>query len=60
MGGACTVSVVCPSTPANAADMVVPPAETPMARPLALIVATPVPDDVHVTLLVMSCVLLSE
>ena len=60
VGGACTVRVVCPDTPANAADMVVPPPETPMAEPLALIVATPVLDDVHVAWLVMFFVLLSE
>ena len=40
--------------------MVVVPAETAVARPLALIVATPVLDDVHVAWLVIFCVLLSE
>jgi hypothetical protein len=60
VGGACTVRVVCPDTPANAAEMVVPPAETPVAEPLAPIVATRVLDDVHATWLVMFFVLLSE
>ena len=48
----CTVSVLLPVTPATAAEMVVVPAETPVARPPALIVATPVFDEVHVAWLV--------
>ena len=60
VGGACTVSVVCPVTPASPAEIVVAPPEIAAARPLALIVATPVLDDVHVTWLVMFCVLPSE
>jgi hypothetical protein len=47
-------------TPARAAEIVVLPAETAVARPLALMVATAVLDDVHAAWLVRFCVLLSE
>ena len=57
--GACTVSVVLPAFPDNAADMVVMPADTPVAT-LPLIVATVVLDDAQVTWLVIFCVLRSE
>ena len=40
--------------------MVALPADTPVANPLALIVATAVLDDVQVTWLVIFCVLPSE
>jgi hypothetical protein len=59
-----TVSVVLPVTPDNVADMVVLPADTPVASPLPLggfvIVATAVLDDAQVTWLVIFCVLRSE
>lgn len=57
----CTVSVVLPVTPDNAAVMVALPGDAPVASPLAkLIVATAVLDDVHVAWLVIFCVLPSE
>jgi hypothetical protein len=56
-GDACTVSVVLPVTPDDVADMVVLPADTPVASPLASIVATGMLDDAQVTWLVISCVL---
>ena len=59
-GAAVTVSVVPLVTPANPAEMAVVPAETAVAKPLGLIVATPVLDDVQVTWLVIFCVVLSE
>ena len=59
-GATWTVSVALPFTPLSAAEMVVTPTETALAKPLALIVATSVLDDVHVTWLVMFWVLLSE
>ena len=45
-----------PVTPDSVAEMVVVPAETPVARPLVLIVATPVFDEVHVAWLLTFCV----
>lgn len=60
VGGAWTVSVVPLVTPANPAKIVVVPAETAVAKPLALIVATVVLDEVHAAWLVRFCVLLSE
>ena len=59
-GAFCTVSVVLPVTPVSAADIVVVPADTPVANPLTLTVATAVFDEVHVTWLLRFCVLLSE
>ena len=59
-GATWTVRVVLPLTPLSPAEMVVVPADTAVAKPLALIVATPVLDDVQVTWLVRFCVLLSE
>jgi hypothetical protein len=46
-----------PVNPLTLAVMVVVPAETPVAKPLALIVATPGAVEVHVTESVRSCVL---
>jgi len=60
VGGTRTVSVVVPVTLLIAAEIVAPPAETAVAKPAALMVAMPVFDEVHVTWLVRSCVLLSE
>ena len=59
-GIACTVSVLLPFLPASVAEMVVVPAEAPVARPLALIVATAVLDEAQVTWLVRFCVLPSN
>jgi len=58
--GAVTVSVVEPLTAPEAALIVLVPAATPVANPPALIVATLVVCDVHVTVLVKFCVELSE
>ena len=55
-----TVSSVLPLTPASVAEMLVLPRETAVASPLALMVATAVLDEDHVTWLVMFWVLLSE
>ena len=60
VGGGRTVKGAAPVTPPNVAKMVVAPTETPVARPLELIVATPDDDEVHVTWLVKFCVLPSE
>jgi hypothetical protein len=49
VAGARTVSVVLLLTTPSIAEMVVAPVETPVAKPLATIVATPVFDEVHVT-----------
>jgi hypothetical protein len=57
--GALTMSVVVPEIDPDAAVIVVEPAATPVARPVALIVATPVLDEVQVAVDVKSCVLLS-
>jgi hypothetical protein len=57
--GALTISVVVPEIEPEAAVIVVEPAPTPVARPVALIVATVVLDEVQVAVDVMSCVLLS-
>ena len=48
-GVARTVSVVPPETLPNVAEIVVTPAETPVARPAALIVARAATDEAHVT-----------
>jgi hypothetical protein len=58
-GGAVTVSVVDPTTLPLVALIVEVPAFTAVARPAALIVATVVVPDAHVTLPVRSCVELS-
>jgi hypothetical protein len=55
-----TVKIVLPETEPLVAEMVVVPDATPEANPLALIVATAVPEDAHVTCVVMSLVVLSE
>jgi hypothetical protein len=55
-----TVSMVLPVMFVKAAEIVVIPVETPTANPAALIVATPLSDEVHVVWLLMSCVLPSE
>jgi hypothetical protein len=55
-----TVSEVTPETPPDAAVIVVEPAAVVVASPSATIVATPVFDDVQVTEVVRSCVVLSE
>ncbi len=56
---AVTVSVVLPEIAPLVALMVVPPAFSADAKPVALIVAVVVLDDAHVTLAVMFCVELS-
>ena len=60
----CTVSVVDPFTLPRVALIVVEPEPTLVARPfepaVLLIVATPVADELQVTVVVMFCVLLSE
>ena len=55
-----TVSVAVPDMLPKVALIVVLPIATPVARPLVLIVANPVLDDVQFTLLVRSFVLESE
>ena len=57
--GVPTVSVVLPEIAPNVALMVLVPAPAPVARPPAVIVATEVVADVHVTWAVKFCVLLS-
>ena len=47
VGTVCTVNVVLPVTPASVAERVVLPADTAVARPLALMVATVVCDELH-------------
>jgi len=63
-GGRLTVSLVDPETPLSDAWMVVEPPPTLVAKPLEpavlLMVATVVADELHVTEVVMFCVLLSE
>jgi len=63
-GGRLTVSLVDPKTPLSDAWMVVEPPPTLVAKPLEpavlLMVATVVADELHVTEVVMFCVLLSE
>jgi hypothetical protein len=59
-GADCTVNVVLPDTEPLVAVMVVEPAATAEASPAALIVATAVLEDAHVTCVVMFCVVLSE
>jgi hypothetical protein len=56
---AVTVNTVEPLTAPNVALIVLVPTPTPVANPPALIVATEVVADAHVTVLVMFCVLLS-
>jgi hypothetical protein len=58
--GPCTVIVVVPETPAKDAVTAVEPIELAEAIPLALIAATPVLDDFHVTSDVMLWVVLSD
>ena len=59
-GAAWTVRVLVAVTPLSAAEMTVAPAETPVASPLVLMVATAVFEEVHVTRLLRFCVLPSE
>jgi hypothetical protein len=59
-GEACTVSVALPVFPDNVADMVVVPADLPVASPLGGASATNVFDDAQVTWLVISGLLPSE
>ena len=55
-----TVSDAVPVMAPDVAVMVTgPPAATPVAKPALVIEAVPVAEDVHVTLPVMFCVLLS-
>ena len=55
-----TVSDAVPLMVPDAAVIVTgPPAATPVAKPALLIEAVPIADDVHVTVPVMFCVLLS-
>jgi hypothetical protein len=59
--GAVTLRLVDPITEASLAEIVVVcPEVTPVARPVAPTVATDVLEEIHVTVLVRSCVLLSE
>jgi len=58
--GPVTVSVVPPLMGPDVAVIVDEPTPTPVAKPPVEIVATPVADELHVTLLVMTAVLLSE
>ena len=60
VGGAWTVKVVLPVTPDSAAEIVAVPADTAVAKPLALIVATAVADELQDGWLVTFCVLPSE
>ncbi len=55
-----TVRIVFPETLPNAAATVVEPAETDIASPALSIVATPIFDELHVTCVVRSWLLLSE
>ena len=59
-GTGCTVRVLMAVTPLSAAEMSVAPAETAVASPLALMVATAVFEEVQVTRLPRFCVLPSE
>jgi len=59
-GGAFTVSTVPLVTPASAAEMVVVPAEIPVANPPAVTEATPVLDEAQVACALRFCVLPSE
>ena len=56
---AVTVSTVEPVTPLSVALMVLVPVFTPVARPPAVMVATEVVAEAHVTCAVIFCVLLS-
>lgn len=58
--GPCTVIVVVPETPAKDAVTAAEPIERAEAIPLALIAATPVLDDFHVTSDVILWVVLSD
>jgi hypothetical protein len=60
IGRAWTASVPLPVTPARAAEITVLPAETAVATPVALTVATVVFDELQVAWLVTFCVLPSE
>ena len=55
-----TVRVVDPEMLPDVAVIVVEPAATEAANPETPIVATPVVDDLHVDVVVRSCVVLSE
>src|SRR6185295_11677983 len=55
-GVACTVRFVLPAAVPSVAEMVVLPGLTAVARPVLLIVATLVLEDVHATWLVRFCV----
>ncbi len=55
----CTVRTVLPVIPLKVAEIVLVPAATPVARPAAVMVETPVFEEVHVTWPVMFCVVLS-
>jgi hypothetical protein len=59
-GATCTVSVVLPETLPCVALMVVLPAATAVARPAALMIATPLLEEAQLTWLVMFCALPSE
>lgn len=57
MVGAVTVSVVDCETPDKLAEIFVTPAETPVARPLALMVASDGVEELHDTNFVISALL---
>jgi hypothetical protein len=59
-GGALTVKVVVPETPLREAQIGAAPVETEVARPLELMVATRVLEELQVTWVVRFWVLLSE
>jgi hypothetical protein len=59
-GGALTVKAVVPETPLREAQTDATPAETEVARPLELMVATTVLEELQVTWMVRFWVLLSE
>jgi hypothetical protein len=60
VGAEFTVSNMVPVIPPKAAEIVVEPAATPVARPEAVMVAALVAEDVQVTEPVRFCVLESE
>lgn len=56
----CTVNVVVPLTPAEAAVILVSPVPVLVARPRLFTIATPATDELHTTELETSCVVLSS
>jgi hypothetical protein len=56
----CTFNVVAPTTPAEAAVIVVAPVPVLVARPALSMMATPATEELHTTELEISCVVLSS